>query len=140
MLASLRLRSVRNALVIMLMILSALVAGQRVQAVIDGIQHGLAIDHAATALELASGDFEHGYEHAHERADDHGGGAADDDGGPAPHHHHSEGPQIAALTSAPVVEIAVSRADAGFTLADTGAPLSRIFDLERPPKALDAQA
>jgi len=139
MLASLRLRSVRNALVIMLMVLSGVVAVQRAQAVVNGVQHGLAIEHAAPVLELAAAD------HHHELDLDHGAGnglseSGDKDHAPGPHHHHSEGPQVAALTSPPTVEIAVSRSEALFIRADTGSPQSRIFGLERPPKALSHRA
>lgn len=135
MLASLRLRSVRHALVIMLMILSAFIAVERAQAVINGVQHALAIDHAAPALELASADHDHDLDH--DQAGEEGlMGPGDQDHAPGPHHHHSEGPQIAAMISPATVDVAVSRSEALFLRAETGSPQSRIFGLERPPKSL----
>ncbi|MBL8556217.1 MAG: hypothetical protein JNL41_18210 [Phenylobacterium sp.] len=137
MLASLRLSSVRNALVIVLVALSAFMAVQRAQAVIDVVQHALAIDHAAPAMELAVVDHDHDVDPP--GADDPQGGA-ERDHAPGTHHHHSEGPQFAAMTASVTVEIAVSRSQAAFRRADAGSPQSRIFGLERPPKALERQA
>ena len=133
MLASLRLRSVRHALVIMLVILSALVAVERAQAVINSLQHSLAIDHAAPAVELAVAAHEHDHEHDHGVGGD-PAAVEDPDHGPAQHHHHSEGPQVAALISPATVEVAVSGSAALFVRPDSGSPQSRIFGLERPPK------
>lgn len=136
MLASLRLQAVRNALVIILVILSALVAVERAQAVVNVVQHSLAIDHPAPAIELAVAA--HAHEHDHEP--DHGAGddptVEDPDHAPAQHHHHSEGPQIAALTSPVTLDVAASRSADLFMRTDTGSPQSRIFGLERPPKTL----
>lgn len=139
MFASLRLKSVRPALVVMLMVLMGVVAVQRVQSVINGVQHGLAIDHAAPILELAASDHGHAHDLNHD-GDDGRSDVGDKDHAPGPHHHHSEVPQVAALTSPPTVEIAVSRSEALFMRADTGSPQSRIFGLERPPKALSHRA
>ena len=141
MLASLRLRSVRRALVIMLMILSAAIVMERAQAVTNGVQHALAIDHAAPAMTLAGADHDHHHDHDHDKAgDDSSTGAGDLDPAPGPHHHHSEGPQVAALFSPVTVEVAVSDAVALFMRVDAGSPQSRIFGLERPPKALSERA
>lgn len=143
MLASLRLTAVRRALVIMLMILSGFIAVQRAQSVVNGIEHALAIEHAAPALELASADHDHDLDHDddHDRADGDGlAGAAGQDPSPGPHHHHSEAPQLAALVAPVTVEVSVSRSAALFMLAETGSPQSRIFGLERPPKALSDRA
>lgn len=141
MLASLRLRSVRHALVIMLMILSGLVVVERAQAVINGVQHALAIDHVSPLLELAAADHDHDDSHGHGQASATGSAdAGDEDQGPGPHHHHSEGPQVAALTSPLVVEVARARSEALFIPADAGSPQSRIFGLERPPKTLSERA
>lgn len=135
MLASLRLSSVRHALVIMLMILSALVAVERAQAVINSVQHALAIEHGAATIDLAATD------NHHQSATDGGfTDAGDRDHAPGPHHHHSEGPQLAAMDSPLTVDIAISRSDALFVLAETGSPQSRIFGLERPPKTLGERA
>jgi len=137
MLASLRLRFVRHALVIMLMILSAFVVVERAQSVVNGVQHALAIEHAAPALELAAAD----HDHEHDQAGEAGfADTGDQDQAPGPHHHHSEGPQIAALISPVVVEGAATRSEAVFGRADTGSPQSRIFGLERPPKTLSERA
>lgn len=139
MLASLRLRSVRRALVIMLMILSAAIVVERAQAVTNGAQHALAIDHAAPAMELAAAD--HGHDHDHDRSGNGGVTAAGDpDQAPGPHHHHSEGPQVAALISPVIVEVTASRDAAPFLRTETGTEQSRIFGLERPPKALSDRA
>lgn len=139
MFAVLRLRSVRHALVIMLMALSALIAVERAQAVINGVQHALAIEHAGPALALAAEDHDH--DHDHDQAGGEGpAGAGDPDPAPGPHHHHSEGPQVAALISPVTVEVAVSRSAALFLRADTGSPQNRIFGLERPPKPLSDRA
>lgn len=141
MLAPLRLRSVRHALVIMLMILSGFIAVERAQSVINAVQHAMAIDHAAPALELAAADHGHDLSHGHDPT---GGdivpGAGDQDPAPSSHHHHSEGPQIAALISPVMAEIAVSPTAVRFTRTDTGSPQARIFGLERPPKPLSARA
>lgn len=139
MLASLRLTPVRHALVIFLMALCALIAVERAQAAINGVQHGLAIEHGPSALELASDDHEHDHDHAPPGDDDPAAVAATDQM-PGPHHHHSEGPQIAALMSPTTLDVAVSRSDAVFIWADTGSPQSRIFGLDRPPKALSRHA
>jgi hypothetical protein len=139
MLASLRLKSVRHALVIMLMILSALVVVERAQAVTNGVQHGLAIDHAAPVLEVVVADQDHDHEHG-PATDDGSSTTGDNDQAPGPHHHHSEGPQVAALVSPLTLNIAVSRSEAMFMRADTGSPQSRIFGLERPPKTLSERA
>lgn len=137
MLASLRLKSVRHALIIMLMILSAFVVVERAQAVTNNVQHALAIDHAPPALELAAAD------HGHDQAGGDGSTDArdqdqdqDQDQAPGAHHHHSEGPQVAAQISPVTMEVAVSRSAALFRPADMGSPQSRIFGLERPPKTL----
>jgi hypothetical protein len=139
MLASLRLKSVRHALVIMLMILSALVVVERAQAVTNSVQHGLAIDHAAPVLELVVADHDHDDEHGR-LTDDGSSATGENDPAPGPHHHHSEGPQVAALTSPVTLVIAVSRSEALFLREDTGSPQSRIFGLERPPKTLSERA
>lgn len=136
MLASLRLRSVRHALVIMLMILSGLIAVERAQSVINTVQHALAIDHGPPTFELAVSDHDHDRDHDERGGSDGAIGAADRDQGPGPHHHHSEGPQVAALTSPVTVETLVSLSDAAFAQATSGSPQSRIFGLDRPPKAL----
>jgi len=137
MLASLRLKSVRHALVIMLMILSALVVVERARAVTNNVQHALAIDHAPPALELAAADHDHDHDQA---GGDGSTEARDQDQAPGAHHHHSEGPQVAAQISPVTVEVAVSRSAALFRPADTGSPQSRIFGLERPPKTLSERA
>ena len=139
MLASLRLKSVRHALVIMLMILSALVVVERAAAVINGVQHGLAVDHVAPVLEMVAADHDHDHEHD-PPTDDGSSTVGDKDHAPGAHHHHSEGPQVAALVSPLTVNIAVSRSEAMFMRADTGSPQSRIFGLERPPKTLSERA
>lgn len=149
MLASLRLRFVRHALVIMLMILSAIVAVQRAQTVVNGVEHALAIEHvaptSAPVLALAAADHDHDDAAPHDAAAHDAGerdaaGTGGQDHAPGPHHHHSENSQVAALISPVTVEAAVSRSDAKFALADSGSPQSRIFGLERPPKALGDQA
>ncbi len=142
MLAILRLGCVRSALVIMMMILSALVAVERAQSVINSVQHALAIEHTAP-LAQASADHadHHDDDHDHDRAAQAEALAGDEpDHAPGPHHHHSDAPQIAALTSPMTLEAVTSRAEAGFRLSDTGAPMSRIFGLDRPPKAHVSQA
>ena len=139
MLASLRLRTVRHALVIMLMILSAFIAMERAQAVIDGVQHALAIDHDAPALQLAAADHDH--DHDHRPAGEVGvTETGDQDQAPGAHHHHSEGPQFAAQISPVTIEVAGSGSEAPFRRADIGSPQSRIFGLERPPKTLSERA
>lgn len=141
MLASLRLRSVRHALVIVLMILSAFVVMERAQAVTNDIQHALAIDHAPPALALAAAGHDH--DHDHDQAGGDGpmdAGDQDEAQAPGAHHHHSEGPQIAAQISPVTIEVAVSRSAALFRHADTGSPQGRIFGLERPPKTLSERA
>lgn len=137
MLASLRLKSVRHALVIMLMILSAFVVVERARAVTNGVQHALAIDHDAPALELAAADHDHDHGQAGEVGVP---DAVDQDQAPGAHHHHSEGPQVAAQISPVTMEVAVSRSAAVFRPADRGSPQSRIFGLERPPKTLSERA
>lgn len=139
MLASLRLRTVRHALVIMLVILSGYIAMERAQAVIDGVQHALAIDHDAPALQLAAADHDHDHDTG-QNGDVGVTETGDQDQAPGAHHHHSEGPQFAAQISPVTIEIAGSGSEALFLLADTGSPQSRIFGLERPPKALSARA
>lgn len=139
MLASLRLRSVRHALVIMLMILSGAIAVERAQAVVNRVQHALAIDHAAPTLHMVSEDHDHD-QHHDQAGDDGPAGAGDPDPAPGPHHHHSDGPQIAALTSPAILNVALSRFETPFPAADPGSPQSCIFGLERPPKALGHQA
>lgn len=139
MLASLRLRSVRRALVIMLMVLSAAIVMERAQAVTNAVQHALAVDHAAPAMALAGAEHDDHHDH-HPSGDDGSTGADDPDQAPGPHHHHSEGPQVAALFSPVIVEVAVSDAVALFMRADIGSPQSRVFGLERPPKTLSERA
>lgn len=140
MLASLRLSTVRHALVIVLLTLSAFIAVERAHAIINGVQHALAIEHAAPGLELALANHDDGHDHAPTVGDASTGGD-DQDRAPGPqHHHHSEGPQIAAVMSAVTVEAAMSRSEARFRLTDSGSPQSRIFGLDRPPKSLSDRA
>jgi hypothetical protein len=133
----------RHALVIALVILSALVVVERGQAMVSAAHHALMIDRAAPVLELAAANHDHHYDHHPDHHDwplDALADSGDNDPAPGPHHHHSEGPQVAALTSPAMIVVAVSDSAALFISADTGSPQSRIFGLERPPKALIERA
>lgn len=139
----LSLRSMRHALVIVLVILSALVVVERGQAMVSAAHHALMIDHTAPVLELAAANHDHHYDHHPDH--DHGpldalADSGDNDPKPGPHHHHSEGPQVAALTSPVTIDVAVSDSAAIFMRTDTGSPQSRVIGLERPPKALSDRA
>lgn len=139
MLALTRLRTVRHALVIMLMILSAFIAVERAQSVVNGVQHALAIAHDAPNLAFAAIDDDHDHDHGQASATV-ATEAGDQDQTPGAHHHHLEGPQVAALTSPLVIKAAASAAADLFMRQDTGSPQSRVIGLERPPKALVDQA
>jgi len=135
MLASLRLKSVRQTLVIILMILSAFVVVERVQTVLNGIQHGLGIEHSAPMIDVA--DVGHDHDHDLDRFGDDGTGSpGDNDHMPGAHHHHSEGPQVAALPASVSADTVGAPLDIRILRADLGSPQRRIFGLERPPKAL----
>ncbi len=139
---SLRHRIVRQALAMLLLALCAVVSVQRAQVVVNDVQHGLAIDHTAPALELASAvDDHHGSGPHDDHHDQAPAAAADagDDGKPAgPHHHHAEGPQVAALPTQVPERVLQGRAESLAMASDQGAPRVLIFGLERPPKALGA--
>jgi hypothetical protein len=133
----------RHALVIMLVILSALAAVERGQAMVIAVQHSLMIDHTAPVLELAAANHDHHHDHHLNSDDGQFGGVADEgdsDQAPGPHHHHSEGPQVGAPISPVTIDVAVSDSAAIFMCANTGSAQSRIFDLERPPKTLSDRA
>lgn len=131
-LLSTRLVSVRNALVIILMVLSAVVAVQRSQSMINDIQHGLSIDHPAPVSEFASAADDH--DSNHDRADqDEDGRSGDHD--PGSHHHHAEGPQVAHVLTATLEPFVQLRSADVFAQANDGAPRSLTFGLKRPPKA-----
>lgn len=134
MLSPLRLTAVRRVLVIFLMAISTVVAVQRAQAVINSVQHELAIEHSHPVQELAGGDVhdDHGASLHH---DDQGQGSDRSDGAPGPHHHHAEAPQVADLSTPAFDRVALSRSDADFPHAETRFPRSLVFGLERPPKA-----
>ena len=136
MLSALRVTAARGLLVILLMALSTIVAVERAQAVINDIQHELAIEHSDPALELAAADDHHDQAAAHDH--DHEDGVPDgdrDDGAPGPHHHHAEGPQVAALSTPALGSVSLTRSEAVFARVDTGSPRSLVFGLERPPKS-----
>ena len=133
MLSSTRLVSVRNALVIMLMTLSAVIAVQRSQSMINDIQHGLSIDHPAPVSEFASAPDDHGLDP--DRADQHREDGRPGDHDPGSHHHHAEGPQVAHVATATLEAIIQMRSAAVFAQADDGAPRFLTFGLKRPPIA-----
>lgn len=133
MLSSTRLVSVRNALVIILMALSAVVAVQRSQSMINEIQHGLSIDHPAPASEFASAADDHGLNH--DRADQNSDEGRSGDHDPGSHHHHAEGPQVAHVATATLEPVVQMRSAAVFAQANDGAPRFLTFGLKRPPKA-----
>lgn len=149
MLATLRLSPVRLVLVIMLMILSTVVVVERAQAVINGVQHALSIEHAAPVFDVAAIDHAHDHDHEGDAAvdgdhdpvaGDGAAGGADRDHAPGPHHQHAEGPQVAALTSPVTIQVTHSRSEAPVRLANSGSPRFRVIGFERPPKALDPRA
>lgn len=137
MLSALRITAVRGLLVIFLMALSTIVAVERAQAVINDLQHELAIEHSDPALELAAADDHHDHAAVHDH--DHEDRVPDgdrDDGAPGPHHHHhAEGPQVAALSTPALGSVCLTRSEAVFARVDTGSPRSLVFGLERPPKS-----
>ena len=107
-----RLLFVRNALVIMLMTLSAVIAVQRSQSMINDIQHGLSIDHPAPVSEFASAPDDHGLDH--DRADQHREDGRPGDHDPGSHHHHAEGPTVAHVATATLQALIHYRAAAVF--------------------------
>lgn len=133
MLSSMRLVFVRNALVVILMTLSAVVAVQRSQSMINDIQHGLSIDHPAPASEFASATDDHGLNHDRADQDNEDSRAGDHD--PGSHHHHAEGPQVAHVATATLEPVVQMRSAAVFAQANDGAPRFLTFGLKRPPKA-----
>nr|WP_295105930.1 hypothetical protein [uncultured Caulobacter sp.] len=135
MLSSLRLVSVRNALVILLMALSAVVAVQRSQSTINDIQHASSIDHPAPVSELkfTSALDDHGL--SADRADQDSEEDRSGDHDPASHHHHAEGPQVAHVATATLEPVVQMRSAAMFAEANDGAPRFLTFGLKRPPKA-----
>lgn len=139
MLAALRLTSVRHALVIVLMILSALAAVERVHAVLNELEHGLGVAHASPMAQLAADAADHDFYHAPAAADP-SPDLGEAEHAPGPHHHHSEGPQVAPVLASFTVDVIGAPSDAVFARSDTRSPQSLIFGLERPPKALEAQA
>jgi len=137
-LSSTRLVSVRNVLVIILMALSAVVAVQRSQSMINDIQHGLSIDHPAPVSEFASASDDHGLNHDRAAPDSEDGRSGDHD--PGSHHHHAEGPQVAHIATATLDAVVQMRSAAVFAQANDGAPPSLTFGLKRPPKARSNKA
>jgi len=117
-------------LVIILMALSAVVAVQRSQSMINDIQHGLSIDHPAPVSEFASASDDHGLNHDRAAPDSEDGRSGDHD--PGSHHHHAEGPQVAHIATATLAAV--------FAQANDGAPPSLTFGLKRPPKARSNKA
>lgn len=137
MLPALRVTAIRRMLVIFLMAISTVVAVERAQAVINGIQHELGIAHSDPVLELvAAGDGHDGHDGLRPVQHDDDGAPDSDDGerGPAPHHHHAEGPQVADLSTPTLVSVALTRSEAVFAQRDGGSSRSLVFGLERPPK------
>ena len=134
MLSALRATAVRRLLVIFLMAMSTVVAVERAQAVINGVQHELAIEHSDPALELAAAGDGHDDPAGAHHHDDGSPEGDDGDGGPAPHHHHAEGPQVADLSTPALGSVALTRSEAVFAQRDGGSSRSLVFGLERPPK------
>jgi len=135
--SSLRFRIVRQALVMLLLTLCALVSVQRAQAAVNDVQHGLSLDHAAPTF-VATSDT--GYDHDHDHEDGQDSAAATDvdpDAGATPgsHHHHAEGPQMASLPTLVMEPVMLSRAEPPVAASDRRAPRMLVFGLERPPKA-----
>lgn len=134
MLSSLRLSAARRLLVIFLMALSTVVAVQRAQAVTNGVEHELAIEHSHPALELAAAEVhdDDGASRHHEDGDPSGDRS---DGAPGPHHHHADGPQVATLSAPALAYLALTRSEAVFAHVAGGSPRSLVLGLERPPKS-----
>jgi hypothetical protein len=114
------------------MALSAVVAVQRSQSMINDIQHGLSIDHPAPASEFATASDDHGLDHDRVDQDREDGRSGDHD--PGSHHHHAEGPQVAHVATATLEPVVQMRSAAVFAQANDGAPQSLTFGLKRPPK------